>query len=135
MKKVVVDTDVVIDYLRQPRKETLFKKLFGDKVLQILLPAVCLTELYVGKSVAKPREEARLKRAINKTELVLADKKISKRAGILMRDYSNLYLGDALVAATALEETAPLCTFNRTHFEGISDLDLFSYGDYVVGSV
>ncbi len=135
MKRIVVDTNVIVDYLRQPRKETLFKKLVKDGNLKILLPAVCLTELYVGKSAIRPKEEARLKRAVGKTKLVLANKKISKRAGVLMREYSNLYLGDALVAATALEEKAPLCTFNRTHFEGISGLELFSYGEYVAGSI
>lgn len=135
MKKIVVDTNIIIDYLRQPRKETLFKKIVKDRNLRILLPAVCLTELYVGKSAARPKEEARLRRAINKTKLILADKGISKRAGVLMRDYPNLYLGDALVAATVLEEKAPLCTFNRTHFEGISGLDLFNYDEHVAGSV
>lgn len=135
MKKIALDTNVVIDYLRQPRKDTLFKKIAKDRNLRILLPTVCLTELYVGKSAAEPKEETRLKRVVSKTKLISADKKISKRAGILMRDYSNLYLGDALVAATALEEKAPLCTYNRAHFEGISDLELFSYGEHVAGSV
>lgn len=133
MKKIALDTNVVIDYLRQPRKDTLFKKIAKDRNLRMLLPAVCLTELYVGKSAAEHKEEARLKRVVSKTKLISADKKISKRAGILMRDHPNLYLGDALVATTALEEKAPLCTFNRTHFEGIPDLGLFSYGDYVAG--
>lgn len=123
MKKVVVDTDIIIDYLRQPRKQTLFKKLV--KNFKIILPAVCLTELYTGKSAAKPKEESRLKRTVRKTKLVLADKSISKRAGILIRNYPNLYLADALVAATALEEKTPLCTFNKPHFENISGLKPF----------
>lgn len=127
MKQVVVDTDILIDYLRQPRKKTLFKKLTQDKTLKVILPSVCLTELYIGKSSAKPKEEARLKRAISKTKLVLADKDISKRAGILIRNYSNLYLADALVAATSLEEKAPLCTSNKAHFENISGLELLDY--------
>lgn len=135
MKKIVVDTNIIIDCLRQPRKETLFKKIVKDKNLRILLPAVCLTELYVGKSAARSKEEARLKRAVSKMKLVPADKSISKRAGILMRNCPNLYLGDALVAATALEEKVPLCTFNRAHFEGINGLELFSYGEHMAGSV
>lgn len=135
MKKIVIDTNIIIDYLRQPRKETLFKKITKDKNLRILLPAVCLTELYVGKSAARTKEEARLKRAVSKTKLISADKSVSKRAGVLMRDYPNLYLGDALVAATALEEKAQLCTFNRAHFEGIDGLELFSYGEHIASSV
>lgn len=127
MKEVVVDTDIIVDYLRQPRKKTLFKKLTQDKTLKIILPAVCLTELYVGKSAAKPKEENGLKRTIRKTKLVLADKNISKRAGILIRNYPNLYLADVLVAATALEKKALLCTLNKAHFENISNLKLFDH--------
>lgn len=128
MKKTVVDTDIIVDYLRQPRKRTLFKRLSQDKNLKILLPAVCLTELYIGQSAAKLKEENRLKRTVKKTKLVLAGKNISKRAGILIREYPSLYLADALVAATALEEKALLCTFNRAHFESISGLRLLNYG-------
>lgn len=50
MKQLVVDTDIVIDYLRQPRKQTFFKNLLQDKSLKVFLPAICLTELYIGKS-------------------------------------------------------------------------------------
>lgn len=132
MKKVVVDTDIVVDYLRQPRKDTLFKKLTQDKTLKIILPAVCLTELYVGRSVARPKEESRLTRAVNKTKLALADKNISKMAGVLIRRYPSLYLADALVAATALEERGLLCTFNKTHFGNISGLKLFNYEKFPI---
>lgn len=125
MRKVVVDTDIIIDYLRQPRESTLFKKLIKDKTLRILLPAVCLTELYVGESIANLKEEKRLERVVGKTKLVLADAKISKTAGALIRNYADLYLADALVAATALKENASLCTFNRGHFEMISGLRFF----------
>lgn len=130
MKKVVVDTDIIIDHLRQPRKKTLFKKLIKDRTLKVILPAVCLTELYIGKSAARPKEENRLKRVINKTKLALADKNISKRAGVLIRRYPNLYLADALVAATALEESASLCTFNKSHFENISSLKFFNHEQF-----
>ena len=125
MKKIVVDTDVVIDYLRQPRKKTLFKNLTQSKNLKIFLPAICLTELYVGKSITRPKEEKKLKRVIEKVKLVLADKNISQKAGILIRNYPNLYLADALVATTAIEKKAPLCTFNKIHFEKILGLKFF----------
>lgn len=126
MRKVIIDTDIIIDHLRQPHQATLFRKLTQDKNLKILLPAVCLTELHIGKSSAESGEEKRLQNAVKKTKLVLADKNISKRAGILIRNYLQLYLADALVAATAIEEKTPLCTFNKAHFEKISGLKLFN---------
>ena len=125
MKRIVIDTDIIIDYLRQPRKKTLFRNLTQSKNLRIFLPAICLTELYVGKSIARPEEERKLKRVVEKTKLILVDKNISQRAGVLIRNYPNLYLADALVAATAIEKKDPLCTFNKIHFEKISGLKLF----------
>lgn len=124
MKKIVLDTDVLIDFLRQPQKLTLFSKLLGDKKLEILLPAVVLTELYIGESAARANQKKRLEAVFRRTKLVLADKDISKRAGVLMRDFPHLYLADALVAATALEKKALLCTFNKSHFEKILSLKL-----------
>lgn len=56
--------------------------------------------------------------------MVLADKSISQKAGILIRRYSGLYVADALVAATAIGKKIPLCTFNKKHFEKISGLKL-----------
>lgn len=125
IQKIVLDTNVVVDFLRQPQRATLFRKLVKDKNLEILLPAVVLTELYIGKSATKVSQRKKLEEIFRKTKLVLADKNISKRAGILMRDFPHLYLADALVAATALEARALLCTFNKSHFEGITSLKIY----------
>ena len=126
MQRVVLDTNILIDFLRQPKKATLFRRLLQKKKLKILLPAVVLTELYVGKSAARASGERRVKNILKKVDLVLADQKISRRAGVLMREYPHLYLADALVAATALKEKAHLCTFNRSHFKEISGLKFFA---------
>lgn len=125
--KIVLDTNVIIDFLRQPKKITIFRKLLQEKKFKILFPAVILTELYIGKSSAKASGQKKLREVLRKTEIILADEEISKKAGILMRKHSNLYLADALVAATALKEEAFLCTFNKAHFEKIPALKLFSW--------
>lgn len=130
MKKVVIDTDIVIDHLRQPDQPTLFSKLAEDKNIKLLLPAISFTELYIGKSVEKKIEERRLLKAISPTELILADKKISKEVGVLIRKYSYLYLADALVVATAIIKKAFLCTFNVKHFAQIVNLRFFDYKRY-----
>lgn len=125
MQRIVLDTNILIDFLRQPKKATPFRRLLQKEKIKILLPAVVLTELYIGKSAAKVSGEKKLKDILRKTDFVVANKNISRQAGILMRKYPRLYLADALVAATALEEKAYLCTLNQTHFKGISGLKLF----------
>lgn len=127
MVKVVLDTNILVNHLRQPRKMTVFRKLLLKKQkVEILLPAVVLTELYVGESAAKASAEKKIREILRKTNLVLADEEISQKAGVLMREHPHLYLADALVAATALNRKAFLCTFNKTHFEKITGLRLFS---------
>lgn len=122
MKRIVLDTNILIDFLRQPKKSTIFSKLLREKGVKLLLPAVVITELYIGQSSARVSGEKKIKQILRKTELILADKEISKKAGVLMRRYSHLYLADALVAATALKEKALLCTLNKAHFKKISGL-------------
>jgi hypothetical protein len=52
---------------------------------------------------------------------------IGHRAAIYMEEYglkSGLCMGDALSAATAIENRITLCTGNHKHFKSINDLDL-----------
>lgn len=58
-------------------------------------------------------------------ELSLADKAICQKAGFLLRDYPNLDLADALVAATALVLDAKLATRNKKDFDDIKGLKFF----------
>lgn len=127
MEKILVDTNVIIDYLRQPKIETLLGTLLKDKKKTVFIAAVSITELWKGKSIEKKEKRQRVERFLRKVKLEVADKKISQKAGDLLRKHPLLMLGDALVAATALEREAFLCTFNRTHFEKISDLKLLNY--------
>ncbi len=130
IKNIVLDADVVIDYLRQPQRQTVLRKLLHSNDLQVFLPAVCLTELYVGKSAAKPKEKQNLEQLVERVEIILANEYISTKAGILIRNYKDLYLADALVAASTLFKNYPLCTFNKSHFEKIKGLKLFDYSKF-----
>jgi predicted nucleic acid-binding protein len=52
---------------------------------------------------------------------------IGHRAAIYIEQYSlatGLRAGDALIAATAVENNLPLITGNKKHFKGIAGLDL-----------
>lgn len=52
---------------------------------------------------------------------------IGHRALIYVEEYtlsSGLYAGDAIIAATAIENNIALCSGNEKHFKAIKDLDL-----------
>ena len=126
MRKVLVDSDVVIDFLRQPKKETLLRALLEDKKKKIFIAAVSITELWKGKSVEKKEKRQRVERFLKKVKLVVADRKISQQAGDLLRKCPFLMLGDSLIAATCLVKGFRLATFNKKHFQEIKNLKFYS---------
>lgn len=55
---------------------------------------------------------------------------IGQRASIYVEEYSlssNMRAGDALIAATAVENNLPLVSSNIKHFRVVSDLDLRAF--------
>lgn len=128
MRLVVLDTAIIIDHLRQPEKSCFYEKLAERKGIKLLLPAVVLTELYVGESAAKKSQEEKISQLLQEIVFIPADEEISKTAGILMRGYRTLNLADSLVAATAISKKARLCTFNESHFAPLDGLKLYPIG-------
>ena len=122
---VVIDTNILIDYLRQSHKETIFESLLSRySPDQIYISALTVSELYVGQSTKDKLVKKKVDALVGSLEVVLIDHLIAKKAGELTRDYVFLDLNDAFIAATAIYLKAPLATLNKKHFQGISDLEL-----------
>ena|SRR3989344_6001374 len=124
-RKLVVDTDILIDYLRQSKRPTLLKHLISQKKILLYISAVTVAELWRGRSIEKNTERLKVKRLLKKLTIVPVDTKIAQQAGELLRHYPHLVLADALVASTALEKTCELVTLNKRHFTGIDSLLLY----------
>ena len=125
MKQLVVDTSVIIDFLRTKNKaDTLLYEIAQE---DLSISIVTHTELYAGKSVWENSEaKEALEKVLAGMSLVTLDKRISERAGHI-KSYSNISLIDALIAATALVGNIELVTLNIKDFEKVKGIKLFKH--------
>jgi len=115
---LLIDTDVLIDYLRgQPDAVTYLEGLVEPRLMSV----ITLAELYSG--VREGDERVKLNQFVEAFQLVPLDPEIAQKGGLFRRDYlrsHNVGLADALIAATADREGATLVTLNQKHFPMLS---------------
>jgi predicted nucleic acid-binding protein len=114
---VLVDSDILIEVSRDRDKDVLSKWMaLSQSESATLYSPVTAAELWAG---ALPREHESLIRLFRGLLCVPTDNEIGRLAGEYLRLYSRshgLELGDALIAATAVQNRATLWTRNRKHY-------------------
>jgi predicted nucleic acid-binding protein len=123
--KLVIDTSVLIDYLRGGSKwEELLSKF--EKNDELYLPTIVIFELFSGGSTSNPENSKKITDFLKYFQKIDLTERIAKRAGVLFRDVNkNLGAPDYIIAASALELNATLVTLNKKHFEQITNLSLY----------
>ena len=119
---LLIDTDVLIDYLRDNPEAVQF--LEGDR-RELLLSTISVAELYAG--VREAAERQALDGFLAAFDLVPVDSSIARKGGLYRRDYFRSHavsLADALIAATASARSATLVTLNRKHFPMVADIHI-----------
>ena len=126
MQQVVVDSDVVIDFTRKASSflRTLFE-LSAQKKIKLFIPSAVVAELVAGQETKDKENFKDLEILLNKLEFVVLNYNLSKKTGELLRDYRELDLGDAIVAASCLSLNAKLATRNLKDFADIDNLRFF----------
>lgn len=123
MKQLVVDTSILIEFLRVKQKRTTYQYILEKNFLPVV-SFITVAELWAGKSVW---EDAKIKENLEKLfsgmKIVYPNFKVLVRAGELRAKY-NISLLDAFIAALALEENLPLVTLNKKDFLRIKDLNV-----------
>lgn len=117
---ILVDTDVLIDFLRGNDKAISFIDEFSP---HIILSPIVVAELYAG--VKGTDELSVLDSFISLFRIVPIDFGIAKSGGLYKRDFGQSHgvgLADAILAATADKENAELKTLNAKHYPMISGL-------------
>ena len=113
-KPCLLDTDLLIDYLRRhPKAAALFDKLPDD----CAICAMSVAELHAG--VREGAERDALNTLLAGFTLIEVSAEIAAQGGLLRRDWGKSHgvgLTDALIAATALHCGRVLLSLNGKHF-------------------
>jgi len=119
-KSIILDTDVLVDFLRGHNKALAFVNAQSDR---IILSSIVVAELYAG--VKGDAEQVALEDFISLFRVIPVDAKIAKTGGFYKRDYAKSHgvgLADAILAATAEAENAELKTLNTKHYPMLKGL-------------
>ena len=119
-KAILVDTDVLIDFLRGSDKALAFIDEFSA---HIILSPIVVAELYAG--VKGNNELSVLDNFVSLFRVVPIDSEIAKAGGLYKQDFGKSHgvgLADAILAATADIENAGLKTLNVKHYPMIKGL-------------
>lgn len=122
--RFLVDTNILIEELRLPEEPTIWKKLQQAHQRCAICP-ITLTELWAGESMATSTGAKTINRLLKFLSVLSLSRKTYQDAGVLLRTYRDLYLADALIAASAIHAGIPLVTLNKRHFQTITGLVLY----------
>jgi predicted nucleic acid-binding protein len=125
MSAMLIDTDVLIDFLRGLEQAKSFIASLPERVY---VSAVTVAELHVG--VRNGKERAALTAFLDTMETIALDAELAAEGGLLRRDYGfshGVGLNDALIAATALKNRLQLVTLNGKHYPMVKNV-LVPYG-------
>ena len=118
---ILIDTDVLIDFLRGHDKAVAFVNEFFSR---IILSPIVVAELYAG--VKGNAELTVLEGFISLFRVAPLTADIAKIGGFYKRDFGKSHgvgLADAILAATADKEQAELKTLNVKHYPMFGGLE------------
>ncbi len=122
MRKLLVDTSLIIDFLRRKDKANSLLYQLADEDLSVSI--ITHTELYAGKSVwENDGAKEILKKVLSGMTLISLNEKISQKAGYI-KSYTDISLIDAIIAATALVNNMAVVTLNIKDFEIVKGLKI-----------
>ena len=124
--RILVDTDILIDVGRSVEVALLKLEMLAPANLAVSV--ITQMELMIG--CRNRRELQILEQFVRKFEIIQLNEVISNRVIELLYTYRlshGLLIADALIAATAIVNHAPLLSKNQRDYRFIQDLNLLSY--------
>jgi hypothetical protein len=128
-KKIICDTDVMIDYLDcSNTRHSITKSIIEETIAldQVVLSAITKMELMVGATNKK--DLIKISRLLHRFDILNINNEITIKALNLLEDHHlshGLAIPDCLIAATAIISDLDLFTYNTKDFKFIKGLRLF----------
>lgn len=126
MKKVFIDTNIIIDYTKGYGKDLL--NLFAlqeENQSELFVNPIVLAEFYADRNLLTKKNLLRINSLFQMFSIVNLSKEIGLLAGKLLRTEQILFIADALIAATCLQHDLLLATNNKKDFSRVKNLRLF----------
>lgn len=123
MRKVLLDTSIIIDFLRRKDKQNSFLNKISNNDFYISI--VTHTELYAGKSIWERKEaKQELEKFLSIIKVIPLVEEISQMAGKIKAYNHDKTMLDCIIASTAIIHKLDLATLNIKDFEKIEGIKL-----------
>lgn len=124
---VVLDTSIIIDHLRKPKKTDSELLKITKKIPKesLTISVISIQELYEGQSTKVEQKERDLLAIITPLKILPYTYEVAQLAGEIARDLPQpIEFADAAIAATAIINDCQLATLNKKDFSKIQNLEL-----------
>ncbi len=123
-RPILVDTDVLIDFLRGYDEATTFVTANSE---DIMVSSIVVAELYAGaRGGPDGADRVVLENLLGLFRVVPVSRDVARLGGLYKRDYGRSHgvgLADAIIAATATVENAALKTLNVRHYPMLTGIE------------
>ncbi len=126
---ILCDTNILIDFYK--KKPDVISELRHIGASQLAISVITRAELYYG--AFNKQELKQIEKHLGNITEYHISMAVAQRFATLMANFSlshRLHLADALIAATAVEHSLPVYTFNLKDFRFIPNLQLYTPQTY-----
>ena len=121
MKKILVDTNILIDHSKNKGK---LLEEYNEENWELWINPVVVAEFLNDRWLMSRAKQKKAENFIGLFKCLEINKEEGIKTGELIRTGMVDSLGDALIAATCLTETMPLLTKNQKHFKKVKGLQV-----------
>ena len=126
MEDILLDTDVIIEYLRtKDKSKTLLIDLL--KKYNLFLSPITEFELFIGAKTIQHKKDIEM--IFNEVQIIPFDFGCGEIAARIWNNlkekHQSCEIRDIFMASIAIHKNIMLCTFNKKHFKNIKDIKIW----------